>query len=510
MNKFTDTFTREQKAGIIRFCLGIANVEDPEDDKEMQYVSSTATLLGIKMDDAAIQKSLSQNIGVMISNLKQLSPVQKEWIVVAILAQLKINGRISDVKTKYASKILQYIGITEDIMEKVKVFHKKPGSNTAIRTPEVNEDISRGVPKFEYPNSVKTPAEHTNEKKVKIVYTDAFVKQVNGKLVYKNNYVVISGDVDTFIADKKATHFYCVMEDGEFKGKPRITLPYTSDRYTEMERFLNKDGIYVWSVDKTGKAIEDALFAELPASVQLQEGLRMIAVNKLKKEQLLADFKAQRELNILANEKRYLNQKKADAKPDFDRDNNSNRLNQTQPIEEQEEHKKKKPSNIKTMGLFDSINTNNSKWLKAQSSNATPQHLKKIINDFYIPDNIIVEKVMENQRADKTIDMFGGLENWELLNQLATPPEAPINCTPTFREHYSSRLDPRGSHIPKWFYIGYPDVAFWFQINTNKIAEELNFDSRADQLMGEYEFQPLLFREIINYYKIINGKLECA
>ena len=162
------------------------------------------------------------------------------------------------------------------------------------------------------------------------------------------------------------------------------------------------------------------------------------------------------------------------------------------------------------MGLFDSINTNKSKWLKAQSSNATPQHLKKIINDFFIPDNIIMEKFMENQRADQAIEMFGGVRNWELLNEITSHPEPQFRCTLTFKEHYSNDTFNRGTHIPSWFYIGYPDVALWFHRNTDEIAQELNFDSRENELFGENEFLPLLFREIIDRFKTINGKLECG
>jgi len=140
-------------------------------------------------------------------------------------------------------------------------------------------------------------------KKVQIIFTHAFLAPTNGKLVYKNNYVIISGDIDTFVADKKATGYGSFMEDGDHKGKPRVTLPFTTDRFTEMDRFLNKDGIYDWSVDKSGRAIDDALFAELPESVQQQQGLRMIAENKLKKEQMMAELKTNRALRAIALEK---------------------------------------------------------------------------------------------------------------------------------------------------------------------------------------------------------------
>jgi hypothetical protein len=140
-------------------------------------------------------------------------------------------------------------------------------------------------------------------KKVQIIFTHAFLAPTNGKLVYKNNYVIIAGDIDTFVADKKATGYGSFMEDGDHKGKPRVTLPFTTDRFTEMDRFLNKDGIYDWSVDKSGRAIDDALFAELPESVQQQQGLRMIAENKLKKEQMMAELKTNRALRAIALEK---------------------------------------------------------------------------------------------------------------------------------------------------------------------------------------------------------------
>ena len=144
-------------------------------------------------------------------------------------------------------------------------------------------------------------------KKVQIIFTHAFLAPTTGKLVYKNNYVIISGDIATFVADKKATGYGSFMEEGgphpEHAGKPRVTLPFTTDRFTEMDRFLNKDGIYDWSVDKSGRAIDDALFAELPESVQQQQGLRMIAENKLKKEQMMSELKTNRALRAIALEK---------------------------------------------------------------------------------------------------------------------------------------------------------------------------------------------------------------
>lgn len=161
------------------------------------------------------------------------------------------------------------------------------------------------------------------------------------------------------------------------------------------------------------------------------------------------------------------------------------------------------------MGLFDAFNANKRKWMNIQANPDIDDQLKVIIMDFFIPDNILFEMYIENQRANETTEGWnGGLEMWEATNRLSTNPEPPIRCSKTFKQHFSNDRLNRGSQIPDWFYIGYPDVANWFHKNLAKFETEM--ESREDELFEEDEIRPIFFREVIERFKTANGKLECT
>jgi hypothetical protein len=161
------------------------------------------------------------------------------------------------------------------------------------------------------------------------------------------------------------------------------------------------------------------------------------------------------------------------------------------------------------MGLFDAFNANKRKWMNIQSNPDLDTELKGVIRDFFIPDNIIVEMYLENQRANETTEGWnGGLEMWEATNRLSTNPVQPIQCSKTFKQHFSNDRLNRGALMPSWFYIAYPDVAHWFHKNLAKFETEM--ESREDELFGEDGIRPVFFREIIERFKTANGKLECT
>jgi hypothetical protein len=161
------------------------------------------------------------------------------------------------------------------------------------------------------------------------------------------------------------------------------------------------------------------------------------------------------------------------------------------------------------MGLFDAFNANKRKWMNIQANPDLDSQLKVIIRDFFILDNIIVEMYMENQRANETTEVWsGGLEMWEGMNRISTNPEPPIRCSKTFKQHFSNDRFNRGLQTPDWFYIAYPDVAHWFHKNFAKFETEM--ESREDELFGEDGIRPVFFREIIESFKAVNGKLECT
>ena len=161
------------------------------------------------------------------------------------------------------------------------------------------------------------------------------------------------------------------------------------------------------------------------------------------------------------------------------------------------------------MGLFDIFNANKRKWISLQTDSNMSPKFRQIIKDFFIHDDIVIEKYMENQRANATTEGWnGGLQNWEDLNNISMEKEPPINCTKTFRQHYSNDRLNRGAKMPEWLYIAYPDVAHWFHANLKKFNPEL--ERRQHELFGKDEVPTYFFREIIERFKAANGKLECT
>lgn len=120
LDGFQDGFSIEQKAAITRYMLGIAKCTGHINNKEEEYIENTALMLGFQMNDPALIISLNQGVGIMIECLKVLSIAQKMWIVVSVRELLQINGKIDDVKFQYASKILGYIGVTDEILSKIQ------------------------------------------------------------------------------------------------------------------------------------------------------------------------------------------------------------------------------------------------------------------------------------------------------------------------------------------------------------------------------------------------------
>lgn len=162
------------------------------------------------------------------------------------------------------------------------------------------------------------------------------------------------------------------------------------------------------------------------------------------------------------------------------------------------------------MGLFDIFNPNKKRWLAIINNNEVPQEFEQVIHDFLIKDNILFEKFVENQRANEIVESsIGGIELWESVNNgLSQNPEPPIKCTPTFRAHFAHDTLNRGLEVPSWFYVAYPDVAFWFQKNTDNLEKEL--DSLEGILFDESGLKLSFFRFIIDKYQKQTGmSLEC-
>jgi hypothetical protein len=163
------------------------------------------------------------------------------------------------------------------------------------------------------------------------------------------------------------------------------------------------------------------------------------------------------------------------------------------------------------MGLFDSlINTNKSRWKAIANNNANSNDFKKIVENFFILDNIDIDKYIENETANSVVHI--GLNMWELANSVSLDSNVQkqkINCTKSFREHFSNNRINRGLGIPDWFYIAYPDVAFWMHENSKNIKNEIS--GRENVFFQNDEILPPFFRFVIQKYIQQTGNhLECA
>lgn len=90
-------------------------------------------------------------------------------------------------------------------------------------------------------------------KTVQILFTGVYpkfnVETGERKMLY--NYVVISGDVEQFIADKDASGYLSLQDDGEHAGKPRLGINKNLGNESELQRVEKKDGSYDWYTDDT-------------------------------------------------------------------------------------------------------------------------------------------------------------------------------------------------------------------------------------------------------------------
>src|SRR5690606_27649819 len=107
------------------------------------------------------------------------------------------------------------------------------------------------------------------------------------------------------------------------------------------------------------------------------------------------------------------------------------------------------------MGIFNSLfNSNKRRWERIASDTSLPLDMKFAIKDFFLVDNIDVDKYIQNDLANSVVDT--GLDAWELANTLSMDKNVQnekINCTKTFRTHFSNDRYNRGLGVPDWFYI---------------------------------------------------------
>lgn len=134
------------------------------------------------------------------------------------------------------------------------------------------------------------------------------------------------------------------------------------------------------------------------------------------------------------------------------------------------------------------------KWNIILEKNLIGHNSDYIYQNFLKPDKIDPDKFNSNYVANFAANNMG-IEIYERIEG------ENINCTSTFREHYSSDIVNRGPSVPDWFYIAYPDVAYWI-VNNLDIVDKINEDD-------ELTLQSI--RKIVVFYKNnVNSILECS
>lgn len=118
-------------------------------------------------------------------------------------------------------------------------------------------------------------------KKVTVVFTGVYPKfnKETGerKMVY--NYVVVSGDVKSFVADKTATgHLSLMTQDPnnsvakEHIGLPRFVSTKNLGMEVELNQVAKKDGTKDWYVDDMEQMIIESEINSLPAYAKAEYG----------------------------------------------------------------------------------------------------------------------------------------------------------------------------------------------------------------------------------------------
>lgn len=137
-------------------------------------------------------------------------------------------------------------------------------------------------------------------KKVQILFTGIYVKfnAETKERALRYNYVVVGGDVKDFTADKKASGYDSIQDEGEHAGKPRIAMLKDIGETGELQRVLKKDGTYDWYTDETDALVMESLVNSLSTAGKAEFAKDEVREMKLKALQLSASIKAKRAQSI--------------------------------------------------------------------------------------------------------------------------------------------------------------------------------------------------------------------
>jgi hypothetical protein len=132
----------------------------------------------------------------------------------------------------------------------------------------------------------------------------------------------------------------------------------------------------------------------------------------------------------------------------------------------------------------------------------TPNNLKSVIQDFFIKDNILFGKYLENLKAKNILEKTSSLVQFEQTNGTK------INCSFLFRKYFSERPFLPTTGLPYWFYLAYPEVANWIEINTNWIENEIGESLEDYTENGTLTHNILRF--LLDKYKSVKGNFELS
>ena len=146
------------------------------------------------------------------------------------------------------------------------------------------------------------------------------------------------------------------------------------------------------------------------------------------------------------------------------------------------------------MGMKESIfGRPGSPWYQYIEEQKPGEEYLSIIKRFYIADNISLQKFQENMAAYKD-SLEWSIFYFEMFPEVKYTPSLPFAIDPLNR----------GSKIPVWLIVAYPDIIKW--MFNNPYPKTLFHHP----YIIDDEPQPVLFRALIQRYLYEGNKLECA
>jgi hypothetical protein len=181
---FQDSFTLRQKKIILYSLFLIANSDHLFSDEEIQYFEHIAMILGFQINKTFIKECQSFTRTDINFTLTNLTPDQKDWYIVTVVDMVHVDGEAPEIKSKYATVIFNYMGISEERMDRIV-------KKAAAFTKYINSDrtdyvqYGEGINNFNHVHNIKSNFDHVND--VTINFNDIREDQY-GELVHDAIY----------------------------------------------------------------------------------------------------------------------------------------------------------------------------------------------------------------------------------------------------------------------------------------------------------------------------------